>query len=190
MTPSLSRAPFRIAAITAALALSTALVGCSSSSGGAASSSAAPSAAASDAASSPAASAPASDSAAASTPASASPLPSLAIADDVITEFLKVSCVAPTTVGGGGGKWDSTALACTTPDGAVTKADSAKAALAQPGTRAMFVYTTYTKKIATDLPGCPTLAQLEAARNSAAPATTDACIEATLKAVSAYLAKQ
>ena len=54
----------------------------------------------------------------------------------------------------------------------------------------MFVYTTYTKKIATDLPGCPTLAELEAARNSEAPATTDACIEATLKAVSAYLAKQ
>ena len=182
MTPTL-----KIVAVTAALGLSTILVGCSSTSSSASSSASADSSTSSDA--SPASSS-ASEAPSGSTDASASALPSLTIADDVITEFLKVSCVAPTTAGGGGGKWDDTALACTTPDGNVTKADSAKTALAQPGTRAMFVYTTYTKKIATDLPGCPTLAQLEAAKNGPAPATTDACIEATLKAVSAYLAKQ
>jgi len=175
----------KIAAITAAVALSTVLVGCSSTSS-------ADSSSASPAASSESASATGSTepSASGSTEVSASPIPSLTIPDDVITEFLRVSCVASTAVGGGSGKWDDTALACTTPDGTVTKSDSAKEALSQPGTRAMFVYTTYTKKIATELPGCPTLAELEAARNSAAPATTDACIESTLKAVSAYLAKQ
>jgi len=173
------------AAVVAAIGLTTVLTGCSSTSS-------ADSSSASPAASSESASASGSSEASASgsTAPSASAVPSLTIPDEVITEFLRASCVAPTTAGGGGGTWDIIELACTTPDGAVTKSDSAKEALAQSGTRAMFVYTTYTKKIATDLPGCPTLAELEAARNSEAPATTDACIEATLKAVSAYLDKQ
>jgi len=117
-------------------------------------------------------------------------VPALTVPDDVLTAFLQATCVAPTSSGGGAGTWDTTALACTTPDGAVTKIDSAKSALTNPGTRAMFVYTTYTKKIATTLPGCPTLAELEAARNGSAPATTDECIASALNAVTTFLTKK
>ena len=178
----LMTSPVKLASVVAVVGLSISLAGCSSSSGAASSSAPASSASVAP-----------SDSTAASAPASAaapSAVPALTVPDDVLTAFLQATCVAPTSSGGGAGKWDDTALACTTPDGAVTKIDSAKGALTNPGTRAMFVYTTYTKKIATTLPGCPTLAELEAARNGAAPATTDECIASSLKAVTAFLTKK
>ena len=182
----LMTSPVKRASVVAVVGLSISLAGCSSSSGAASSS--APASSASVAPSdSTAASAPASAPASAAAP---SAVPALTVPDDVLTAFLQATCVAPTSSGGGAGKWDDTALACTTPDGAVTKIDSAKGALTNPGTRAMFVYTTYTKKIATTLPGCPTLAELEAARNGAAPATTDECIASALKAVTAFLTKK
>jgi hypothetical protein len=174
----------RVATISAALGVSLVLAGCSSSATPAASDSGTTSTPASAPASAP-------SSTPASTDASApAPVPSLNIPEDVLTAFLQASCVAPTSKGGGAGTWDSTALACTTPDGVVTKTDSAKQALTSAGTRAMFVYSIYTKKIASTLPDCPTLAQLEAARNSAAPATSDTCITEALTAVTGYLAKQ
>jgi hypothetical protein len=174
--------PVKLAAIVAVVGLSISVAGCSSSSGTTTSSAPASSASVAP-----------SDSAAGSAPASAaapSSLPALTVPDDVLTAFLQASCVAPASSGGGAGTWDDTALACTTPDGAVTKIDSAKSALTNPGTRAMFVYTTYTKKIATTLPGCPTLAELEAARNGTAPTTTDECIASALNAVTTFLTKK
>lgn len=180
-------------ALAAALGASTLLMGCSSSATptGSPASDSTPATAAADASVSADATADASASADASAAAeaSAAPTPSLDIPEDVLTAFLEASCVAPTAKGGGGGTWDAAALACTTPDGAVTKTDAARQALTNVNTRAMFIYSAYTKKIASALPDCPTLAQLEAARNSAAPATSDACIAEALTAVTAFLSK-